>query len=179
MTSREAPAGAGPEVVVVIEDLAFVEAEALARPVTATMGATTALLRRLELAAGPALDALQRTEEPLAVGAAVVTGAGALKAELLIHAVISSRDERATADTVRRAALSALQRAEAFGVVHLAMPPFGLGAGNLDPEGSAAAMGEALRAHARSARLPERVTIVVETDDERQAFSGLAARVRA
>ena len=179
MTSREAPAGARPSLDVVIEDLAFVEVEALARPVTATMGATTALLRRLELAAGPALDALLRSDEPLAVGAAVVTGAGALKAELLIHAVVSSRDERATADTVRRATLSALQRAEAFGVTHLAMPPFGLGAGNLDPEGSAAAMGEALRAHARGARLPERVTIVVETEDERMAFNALAARVHA
>ena len=177
MAAREPVARAGAPALairVVVEDLAFVEAEALARPVTAELGATTALLRRLEVAAGPGLDKLLRRDEPLAVGAAVVTGAAALKAELLVHAVVSSREERASADTVRRATLSALQRAESFGIRHLALPPFGLGAGNLDPEGSAKAMGDAIRTHARTGRLPERLTIVVETDDERLAFAGLA-----
>ena len=35
-----------------VEDLAFYDGEAIVRPANATLGATTPLLRRLELAAG-------------------------------------------------------------------------------------------------------------------------------
>ena len=73
-----------------VDDLAFYEGEAIARPVNAELGATTALLRRLEVAAGEALQRQLRLTEPLAVGSAVVTGAGALGVELLVHAVVSS-----------------------------------------------------------------------------------------
>jgi O-acetyl-ADP-ribose deacetylase (regulator of RNase III) len=160
-----------PQLDVVVEDLAFVEAEAIARPVTAELNATTPLLRRLELAAGEALGRqLRAPAEPLEVGAAVVSGAGDLKAQLLVHAVVMSREERVSADGVRRATLAALQRAADFEIAHLALPPFGLGAGNLDAEESAAAMARALREHARRARWPRRLTFVVENEEERRAF---------
>lgn len=163
---------APPALEVVVEDLAFVDAEAIARPVTAELNATTPLLRRLELAAGEALGRQLRTpREPLEVGAAVVSGAGDLGAQLLVHAVVMSREERVSADGVRRATLAALQRAADFEIAHLALPPFGLGAGNLDVEESAAAMASALRQHARRARWPRRVTFVVENEEERHAFA--------
>lgn len=160
-----------PHIDVVVEDLAFVEAEAIARPVTAELNATTPLLRRLELAAGEALGRqLRAPNEPLEVGAAVVSGAGDLRAQLLVHAVVMSREERVSAEGVRRATLAALQRAADFEIAHLALPPFGLGAGNLDVEESAAAMAEAVRQHARRSRWPRRLTVVVENEEERRAF---------
>jgi O-acetyl-ADP-ribose deacetylase (regulator of RNase III) len=160
-----------PQIVVVVEDLAFVEAEAIARPVTAELNATTPLLRRLEVAAGEALGRQVRAPmEPLDVGAAVVSGAGDLGAQLLVHAVVMSREERVSADGVRRATLAALQRAADFEIAHLALPPFGLGAGNLEVEESAAAMARAVREHARRARWPRRLTFVVENEEERRAF---------
>lgn len=160
-----------PRLDVVVEDLAFVEAEAIARPVTAELNATTPLLRRLELAAGESLGRQLRTlTEPLEVGAAVVSAAGDLRAQLLVHAVVMSREERVSADGVRRATLAALQRAADFEIAHLALPPFGLGAGNLDVEESAAAMAGALRQHARRNRWPKRLTVVVENEEERRAF---------
>ena len=160
-----------PQLDVVVEDLAFVEAEAIARPVTAELNATTPLLRRLELAAGDALgNQLRAPREPLEVGAAVVSGAGDLRAQLLVHAVVMSREERVSADGVRRATLGALRRAADFEIAHLALPPFGLGAGNLDVEESAAAMASAIRQHARRSRWPKRLTVVVENEEERRAF---------
>ena len=161
-----------PEIEVVVEDLAFLDVEAIARPVTADLIATTPLLRRLELAAGDALSRqLHVQREPLDVGAAVVSGAGDLKAQLLVHAVVMSREERVSADGVRRATLAALQRAADFEIAHLALPPFGLGAGNLDPDESASAMADAVRQHARRARWPRRLTFVVENEEERRAFA--------
>ena len=168
-----------PAIDVRVEDLGFWEGEALARPVTAELGATTALLRRLEVAGGPALASQLRTSEPLAVGAAIVTGPGALRVDLVVHAVVSSREERVTRDAVRRATLSALQRAADFGIAHLAMPPFGLGAGNLDIEDSAQAMLEAVRAHAARTPTPRRITFVVETEDEQRAFAALLPKGEA
>ena len=167
MTAAAVP----PAIDVVVDDLTFWEGEALARPVTAELAATTALLRRLEVAGGPGLLAQLQAGEPLAVGAAVVTGPGALRVDLVVHAVVSSREERVTRDSVRRATLSALQRAGDFGIAHLALPPFGLGAGNLDIEDSARAMLDAVRAHAARAPAPRRITFVVETEDERRAFA--------
>ena len=51
-----------------------------------------------------------RVNEPLAVGSAVVTGAGALAVELLIHGVVSSDTEPVSRSTVRQALSSALNR---------------------------------------------------------------------
>jgi len=153
-----------------VDDLAFFEGEAIIRPVNAELRATTASLRRLEIVGGPALDRHLRVTEPLEVGSAVVTGAGDLEVELIVHAVISSPTERVTARTVRRALQSALERAKDFAIGTVAMPPFGLGAGNLDIEESAHVMLEVLSQHfARGARHPSRVVLVVESEDEADA----------
>lgn len=165
-----------PRLAVRVDDLAFFDGDAIARPVGAELGATTPLGRRLEGAAldgerGAQLARQLAPNEPLAVGSAVVTGAGALGAELLVHAVVQSRDERVSPDSVRCATTSALQRAADFRVAHLGVAPFGLGAGNLDPEGSADAMAEPILRHLARAPFPARITIVVETDEERHAFA--------
>lgn len=111
-----------------VEDLAFYEGNAIIRPSTATLGATTPLLRRLELAGGASLLTQLRVSEPLPVGAAVVTGAGELPVELFVHAVVMSQTERVTRDGVRRAFRSALERVREWELAHVAVPPLGLGA---------------------------------------------------
>ena len=158
-----------------VEDLAFFEGNAIIRPSTATLDATTPLLRKLELAGGPRLLAQLRVAEPLPVGAAVVTGAGDLPVELLVHAVVSSATERVSRDGVRRAFRSALERAHEWQIARLAVPPLGLGAGNLTLEDSAAVMAEELLRH--RARFPQDITIVAENDDEAQALSFALAPV--
>lgn len=159
-----------------IDDLAYYSGEAIVRPVNADLGATTPLLRRLELAAGDSLQKQLRVNEPLPVGAAVVTGAGELSASLMVHAVIASRDEPVSRETVRRAMTSALQRIESWQIRSVGIAPFGLGAGNLDVDESADVMLRVLRTHLSHARFPEHVTIVAENDDEARAFSALIER---
>ena len=162
-----------------VEDLAFYEGNAIIRPSTATLGATTPLLRRLELAGGASLLGQLRVSEPLPVGAAVVTGAGDLPAELFVHAVVMSPTERVTRDGVRRAFRSALERVREWQLANVAVPPLGLGAGNLSLEESAALMTEELMRHA-AAEYPRQLTVVAETDDEAETLKlTLAPAIRA
>jgi len=149
-----------------IDDLAFFEGDAIVRPVNAMLQATTPVMRRLEQAAGPALSEIVRLSQPLPVGAAVVTGAGALPVEFLIHGVVASIEERVTRATVRLALMSAMQRAVAFEIRTVAVAPFGLGAGNLDIDDSANIMIEVLTEHMGRSTYPSSVVIVAETDLE-------------
>jgi O-acetyl-ADP-ribose deacetylase (regulator of RNase III) len=159
-----------------IDDLAFFDGEAIVRPVNEDLGATTPLLRRLEQAAGTKLHEQIRLQEPLPVGAAVVTAAGELPAELLVHAVVMSRTERVTSDSVRRALTSALQRVESWQIKHVAIPPFGLGAGNLEVEESARVMLSVIGQHLDGARYPAEITLIAENTDEERALSAALAR---
>jgi O-acetyl-ADP-ribose deacetylase (regulator of RNase III) len=153
------------------DDLAFVSADAIARPVDAELRATTPLMRRLEVAGGEKLARHLRVNEPLAVGSAVVTPAGDLGVELLIHGVVSSDVEPASRATVRQAVSSALQRAADWEIGHLAITPFGIGAGNLDVEESAEVIAEAVRRHRQASKYPKTITIIVETEFEHDVFA--------
>lgn len=155
-----------------VDDLTFYEGEAIARPVNAMLGATTPVMRRLERAAGASFADKVRVAQPMPVGAAVVTNAGELQVELLIHGVVSSDEEPVTRATVRLALMSALQRAVAFQIRELAMAPFGLGAGNLDIEDSAEVMIDVLTEHMRRSQYPSSVVIVVENALEEQVVRG-------
>ena len=159
-----------------VDDLGFYEGEAIARPANAMLEATTPVMRRLEAAGGAALQQAMRLAEPLPVGAAVVTGAGDLGVQLLIHGVVSSRDEPVSRATVRSALVSTLHRVDAFQIQELAIAPFGLGAGNLDIEDSADVMVSVLREHMRRSPYPRAVVIIAETALEEQV---LRARIEA
>ena len=159
-----------------VEDLAFYSGGAIVRPATATLGATTPLLRRLELAGGKRLLDQLSVAEPLPVGSAVVTAAGELPVELMVHAIVSSETERVSRDGVRRALRSALERTVAWQIADVAIPPFGLGAGNLDIDESAELMADELARHLATAPFPKRVTLIAETSDEANALEGAIAR---
>ena len=161
---------------VCIDDLAFFDGEAIVRPVNEDLGATTPLLRRLELAAGTQLYNQTRLQEPLPVGAAIVTSAGELAAELLVHAVVMSRNEPVTRETVRHALTSALQRVEAWQIRNVGIPPFGLGAGNLEIDESAEVMLSVIGQHLRGGRFPEEITLIAETAEEERALAAALER---
>lgn len=163
--------GAAGPIEVRVDDLAFYQGEAIARPVNARLGATTPVMRKLERAAGNDFSDKIRLHEALPVGAAVVTAAGELPASLMIHGVVSSDDEPVSRTSVRQALVSSLQRAVAFQIGELAIAPFGLGAGNLDIEDSAEIMMQVIREHMKKSSYPAKIVIVTETDLEEQVFA--------
>lgn len=163
---------------VVVDDLAFVAADAVVRPTTALLEPVAPALRRLEQVAGPTLWKQLPTEGELDVGAAVVTGAGDLTAEFVIHAVVRSAQTPVSPAGVRRALRSVLQRAADWQLARVAIPPLGTGAGNLSLEDAARLMLEVLRAELPIATYPEEVCIVVESEEERVVFEALLNQLR-
>ncbi len=153
---------------VVVDDIAFVVADAVVRPATATLEPTTAALRRLEQVGGPAFWGQLKVQQELAVGAAVVTGGGDLASQLVIHAIIMSPTEPVSSTGVRRALTSVLQRAVDWEISNLVVPIVGTGAGALPADDAAAILCQVLAEHQAGAEYPSDVRIVVEREEEKQ-----------
>ena len=177
MAEDDENGGGAPRIRVAIDDLAFFEGEAIVRPVNERLGATTPLIRRLEQAGGAALARQLQVQQPLAVGSAVVTAAGELGVDFLIHAVVMSDTEPVSRSGVHRATTSALQRATDWQLGRIAIAPLGLGAGHLDVEDAAEVMVDAIGQHLARARFPTAITIVVETPDEMEVFERRVGRM--
>ncbi|HET7042152.1 MAG TPA: macro domain-containing protein [Gemmatimonadales bacterium] len=153
---------------VIVDDLGFVRADAVIRPADERLEPVQRAAARLDEQAGPKFGELRKVNNPLVVGAAVVTGGGELTAPLVIHAVIQSRQENVSRDTVRRALTSAWQRAAQFHLMSVAMPLVGAGAGQLPAEESARLIKETWNDPARLAEFPAALTIVVERERDRE-----------
>ena len=76
---------------VVVDDLAFVRADAVVRAADELLEPVTPAMAALDRHAGERFAALRRVSSPLAAGAAVVTGGGDLAAPLVLHVVIRDR----------------------------------------------------------------------------------------
>jgi O-acetyl-ADP-ribose deacetylase (regulator of RNase III) len=162
----------------VVDDLAFLAADAIVRPATARLDPTTPAVRRLEQVGGPAFATHLKVQQELAVGAAVVTGAGGdLPADFVIHAVIQSDHEPVTRQTVETAWRSALQRAHEWEFASITTPPLGTGAGNLSLEDAAQIMVDVFAGHAAAAPLPRDVVIVVESPADGELCQAVLQRV--
>lgn len=153
-----------------LDDLLFVEAGAVIRPVASDGSAITAASRRLELQMGPAARARLQAMGELPVGGAAITEGGDLTAPFLIHVVLQSPEQATTKALVRRAFLNGLRRATECGIETVAVPPLGTGAGNLEAETAAAAMIAVIQEHQARASCPRDVLIIVENEYERSVF---------
>ncbi|MGH3630719.1 MAG: macro domain-containing protein, partial [Sciscionella sp.] len=163
---------------VVVDDLAFVQVDAVVRPATGTLEPTSPSLRRLEQVGGPTFFNQLRVTQELGVGAAVVTGGGELAAELVIHAIIRTSEEAVSRLGVRRALTSTLQRALDWRLARIALPPIGTGPGNLAIEAVAQLTVDVLSTHMADAAYPSEVSIVVETEADREVFDALLRHAR-
>jgi O-acetyl-ADP-ribose deacetylase (regulator of RNase III) len=162
---------------VVVDDIAFVSTDAVLRPTTAAMEPTVASLRHIEAVAGAAFRKQLSPQTELAVGSAVVTDAGDLAADVVIHAVVRSMDEPVTEGRVRQALISALQRAEDWEIARIATPPIGTGAGNLPIEDAARIMVDVLSRAMSTAVYPREVCIVVDSEEDKALFDSYLKRI--
>ncbi len=157
----------------VVDDLAFIEADAILRAANDRLEPVTAAGVRLDRQAGPAFAADCRTAMPLDAGSAVITRAGELSAPFMLHVILQDRDSAITPEVLRRALASAWRRASEWGLKRLASAPLGTGPGLLDIEEAAALMVETLGAGPRP--MPE-LTIVVEREAERELVEAAIGR---
>ena len=147
------------------------EADALIRSMSASLDPDTSVSRELEIRAGSEISTRLQAMGELPVGAAVITPGGELGVGFLIHVVLFSREEPVTREGVRLALRNGLRRAEEWDLKALALPPLGIGAGNMDPQESAEVMIPLIADFLRSAEAPQEVELVVGTDYEEEVFT--------
>jgi O-acetyl-ADP-ribose deacetylase (regulator of RNase III) len=109
---------------------------------------------------------------PIAVGEAVVTGGGSLKARYVIHAAAMGQDLMTNADLIRHATVNSLKRATELGLASMALPALGTGVGGFPVHEAARLMIDATRSLLRSTPQTSltRVQFVLFTSDALQAF---------
>ena len=157
---------------VVVDDLAFVTADAVVRPADEVLNPVSPEASRLDQQAGERFDALRRVTTPLDAGAAVVTGGGDLAAPFVLHVVIRDSSHRTDRDIVRRALISAWQRAADWGLGSIGAPLIGAGAGQLTLEDAAGLMVETFEAQRGAPEL----RIVLEREDDRALVEAIVQR---
>ena len=162
-------------ILVIVDDLATTTADAVLRPADESLGPLTPAMSRLDEHAGPRFAEQRRLTTPLKAGAAVVTGGGDLRAPYVLHVVIRDPDSQVGRDVVRRALVSAWQRATDWELSTIATPLVGTGAGQLSVEEAATLLAETFPAEPTGC--PTELHIVVERDADRELVEAIIRRI--
>jgi O-acetyl-ADP-ribose deacetylase (regulator of RNase III) len=124
----------------------------------------------IKRAGGPEIETEAMRHGPIAIGDAVVTGAGKLAARHVIHAAGMGQDLKTDEAKVAAATRSAIRRAEERGLSSIAFPAIGAGVGGLAPYACAKAMVEAVLDELSRARSLRQVVFVLFDDPLYDAF---------
>jgi O-acetyl-ADP-ribose deacetylase (regulator of RNase III) len=162
-------------ITVVVDDLASLQVDAVLRPADESLAPLAPSASRLDQIGGPPFADQHRVSSPLEAGAAVVTGGGNLAAPFVIHVVIRDAASPVARKTVRRALVSAWERAGVWGLGRIATPLVGADGGQLSLEESATLLVETFPRSA-GADAPSELCIVVERQGERDAVEAIVRR---
>ncbi len=160
---------------VIVDDLAQMQADAVLRPADETLSPLSETISRLDERAGARFAEQRRLSAPLKAGAAVVTGSGDLPAPFVLHAIIRDPDVRVTREVVRRALLSAWERAADWELGIIASPLVGAGVDQLTSEEAATLLAETFPD--RAGGCPFELRIVVERDADRDLVEAIVRRI--
>jgi O-acetyl-ADP-ribose deacetylase (regulator of RNase III) len=160
------------------EALADQRVDAVVRPIQSDLSPVSGLSRDLALQAGEKVEEMLSRLGSLPLGGAVMTPAGDLECDFLIHVVVTSPDEEQTSASVQKALQNGLRRAADMGVESLALPPLGIGVGLTEPEVSARSLVETLMNHVDEGVPPSDLTIVVSSSYEFDLFSQFVAELQ-
>ena len=149
-------------------DIKALEVDAIANAAKDALWMGAGVAGAIKRAGGEEIEREAVASGPIAVGDAVATGAGRLKARHVIHGAVMGQDLRTSADLVRRTTARCLEVAEELGAHSLALPAFGTGVGGFPLGECAEIMVEAAREH--EPRSLERVVFAVFGDEARRAF---------
>lgn len=137
--------------------------EALVRPVTAGLEGITPWAREAERLGGAALGDRLAGVGTLPPGAVLVTPAGELPFDLLLHLVLLAPGEPLGPDLLLRGTRNALNQAGEWELATLVLPLLGVGPGQLDLESAVEVLADAL------AGVELRTNLLLPLPDEAQA----------
>jgi O-acetyl-ADP-ribose deacetylase (regulator of RNase III) len=149
---------------VALGDITQLTVDALVNPANSLGIMENGVARTIKVEGGDSIEDEAKAAAPVAVGAAVVTGAGQLWCKAIIHApTMEEPGMKIGVENVRRATRAALLAAGRNGYETIAFPGMGTGTGQVPYDEAARAMVDELRAH----RQPKPATVyLVDIDDE-------------
>lgn len=152
-------------------NIAELAVEAIVNPANGRLWMGAGVAGALKRAGGPSIETEAVAQGPLEPGEVVVTGAGALAARYVIHAVTIRPDRTADGEAIALAMVNALRRCAELGVRSVAFPAMGTGIGGFPPAAAARLMFDSVIHHAARYRLPGEVTFSLYEDDVCAAFA--------
>jgi O-acetyl-ADP-ribose deacetylase len=151
-------------------DITALEVDAIANAANTELRHGGGVAGAIARAAGPELDHESRAAAPIGLGEAVETTGGELPARWVIHAATMELGGPTSAEIIRRATASTLERAEALGARSLALVAFGTGVGGFPLAEAAAIEVQEVQRHLGDGSALERVVFAVRGEAARQAF---------
>jgi O-acetyl-ADP-ribose deacetylase len=156
------------ELEVVEGDITELDVDALANAANNELWMGSGVAGAIKRAGGAEIEQEAVAQAPIAVGQAIATGAGNLKAKHIVHAAVMGQDLQTSAELISQATRRTLEVADDLGAQTLAMPAFGTGVGGFPIERCAALM--VTEARAFEPENLERVVFAVFGHDAESAF---------
>jgi O-acetyl-ADP-ribose deacetylase (regulator of RNase III) len=158
------------EILVLKGDIAEQETDGVVNAANNHLWMGSGVAGALKRKGGQAIEQEAIAKGPIAVGDAVSTSAGALKAKRIIHAAVMGQDLHTDADLIRQATLKSLRLAEAEGLTSISFPALGTGVGGFSLYHCANVMtGEVIDFMIGASHLRE-VRFVLFDDEAREIF---------
>lgn len=125
----------------------------------------------IKRAGGTSIERDAQAQGPIAIGEAVVTGAGKLACRYVIHAATMGQDLVTDETAIRLATRNALCQAQERDLQSIAFPALGTGVGGFPLDASATLMGEEILRHCQKAGALRLIVLVAFSDEAERAFS--------
>jgi O-acetyl-ADP-ribose deacetylase (regulator of RNase III) len=151
-------------------DITQVETDAIVNAANSGLWMGAGVAGAIKRAGGKGIEDEAVRQGPIAVGEAVVTGAGALKARYVIHAAVMGTDLVTDAGKIESATKDSLRRAEELGITSVAFPALGTGVGGFPYDEAARIIVEAAREHLAGGSGLDEVLIVLYDHEAFEAF---------
>ena len=153
---------------VVEGDITELEVDAVANAANNELWMGAGVAGAIKRVGGAEIEQEAVAQAPIAVGQAIATGAGALRAKHVVHAAVMGQDLQTSAELISQATRRTLEVADELGANSLAMPAFGTGVGGFPIERCAELM--VTEARAFEPENLERVVFAVFGHDAEHAF---------
>ncbi len=152
---------------VIMTDLLTREVDAIVNSANSFLKMEMGLAAAIKEAGGEKIEQEAVEAAPISVGAAVITGAGDLKASYVVHAAIMGTDGTTNEDKVRMAVLNVLRRCGEKDIATVAMPILGAGSGGLSMNIAAETMLREIYEYCEKRETPFRlIEIVVDNEED-------------
>ena len=151
-------------------DITRLEVEAIANAANTQLRHGGGVAGAIVRAGGRSIQDESDAVSPIGLGEAIETSAGDLPARWVIHAATMELGGPTSAEIIRRATQSTLEKADELGARSLALVAFGTGVGGFPVEEAAQIEVEEVRRHLAAGSGIETVVFAVRGEEAQEAF---------